>query len=139
MQPALMRSDSNGYTVISPIPSDRVLCSTSSPLSNPAPCPLSQPHLPRRCAQCGNTLYSLVTLIAILSLFFVGLVLYAYMITKHKSSTKWVMSSGAILVTHLQTVEIISKMREPTVGLNPLLQQKQVHSHTSPRPQAPGL
>lgn len=64
-----------------------------------------------RCTRCGDTLYSVVTLITILCIFIIGLAFYAYMIARHARSTKWVTSSIAIFVTHLQTIEIISKLR----------------------------
>ena len=66
---------------------------------------------PDKCTRCINSLYSVIAVVAILVLFVVGLGLYAYMITRHQSSTKWMVSNGAIFVEHLQTVEVISKMR----------------------------
>jgi hypothetical protein len=66
---------------------------------------------PGLCTHCTNTVYSIVVLIVLLVMCLSGLGMYAYLMTRNsRSITRWA-SNFSILITHLQTVEIIAKMR----------------------------
>jgi hypothetical protein len=66
---------------------------------------------PGLCTHCTNSVYSLVVLVVLLLLCLSGLGIYSYLMTRNsRSITRWA-SNFSILVTHLQTIEIISKMR----------------------------
>ena len=73
---------------------------------------------PDFCIRCYDMAYSVVMLSGLFLVFLVFLGAYAYLVTKYPGSmNRWV-SSGAIFITHLQTLEIISNMRIAWPGVS---------------------
>ena len=66
---------------------------------------------PNSCTECASIWNSIGVLLGIFALFCLALALYAYMIHKHDGLTTQGVSTAAIVVTHLQTVFIVSKLR----------------------------
>jgi hypothetical protein len=66
---------------------------------------------PNECSECASVWVSLSAMIAVFVLFVLMLALYAYMVHKHDGLTTQGVSTAAIIITHMQTVSIISKLR----------------------------
>ena len=63
------------------------------------------------CIECQEVWVSIVLTAVLVSLFFVALAGYAYFMTRHEGVTTQGVSTIAIIITHLQTVYIVSKLR----------------------------
>ena len=66
---------------------------------------------PNECSPCGSFWLSLSAAIGVMIMFLCALALYAYLVHKHNGLTTQGISTAAIVITHLQTISIISKLR----------------------------
>lgn len=64
-----------------------------------------------QCVECDEAWVSIVLTTVVLFLFFAMLVGYAYFMSRHEGITTQGVSTIAIIITHLQTVFIVSKLR----------------------------
>ena len=66
---------------------------------------------PNKCTECQGAWRSIAALVAVFVLFLAALAGYAWMLHKHQGFTTQGMASASVIMTHLQTMSIVAKLR----------------------------